>query len=75
MICICNFDRSVDVCSRAEEEVDYWREVLESRDLIRTLFEEQTDVRTWIWGLKCLIWLRVWLSFGLRLCVVPGESQ
>jgi hypothetical protein len=55
--------------------MDNWREGLESGDLIRTVFEEQTNFRTWIWGLRGRIRLRVWLSFGLRLWVLSGECQ
>jgi hypothetical protein len=55
--------------------MDYWREVLESWGLIHTVFEEQTNFRTWIGGLRGRVWLRVWLSFGWRLWSLSGECQ
>jgi hypothetical protein len=63
-ICICDFDRSVDVCSWVEEEMDNWREGLESGDLVRTVFEEQTNFRTWNGGLGGRAWLRLWFLLG-----------
>jgi hypothetical protein len=43
--------------------VDYWREGLDG-GISFTVFEEQTNFRTWIGDLACLIWLRLWLSLG-----------